>query len=287
MAAKTIQTNIHSHGYDAITNYALMMGGLDVTHDVLMAYDPFKKGFGRVFMIRQPTFVMKAIPDKMKKFKHILEYCNTGISGIQDIDMDTTNMTGGYNQSNVTFQTTMNDDANTLTIKTYEFSGSPVREVLHYWLTGISDLQTAFGTYHGTNVPYNQANHTAEFIYVLTDQTGKRVEHVSLWANCVPKQIPMEHLNTDAGDHDLVPLDVAFTGKRYESAQINQIGLYLISKYQILTDSLDFNGKFTKQDVINMGGASSYNLNTGMLDIGSSDNGDWNIPDQQDNPSGV
>ncbi|HAU88113.1 MAG TPA: hypothetical protein DCW90_22340 [Lachnospiraceae bacterium] len=286
MAQKTIQTNIHAHEYEALTNYALMMGGLDVTHDVLQAYDPFKTGFGRIFMIRQPTFVLERIPDKMKKFKHILEYGNTGVSGIQDIDVGTVDMSGGYTGADVTFQTIATDNANELTIKTYEFSGSPIREVLHFWITGVSDLQTAFTTYHGSSVTPNQANQTAEFIYVTTDQTGKRVEHVSLWANCFPKRIPMDHLNYEQGQHELVPVDITFTGKRYESPQINQIGLYLISKYQILTDSLDFNGKFNRTDVINLGNKTDYNLDNGQI-ARSEDNGQWNIPNQVDIPSNV
>ena len=78
--AITIQSNIKSHTDTNLTKYALFLGGLDVTHDVLASYDPFIGGKARLFMTRMPTFLLdskKGIPEQTKKFKHIHEYANT------------------------------------------------------------------------------------------------------------------------------------------------------------------------------------------------------------------
>ena len=67
MAATTNQTGLKSFATGSITDYALFLGGLDVTRDVLKAYDPFKGGFGRIFMTRGPVFIEEN-PDTLASF---------------------------------------------------------------------------------------------------------------------------------------------------------------------------------------------------------------------------
>ena len=228
MSANTFQTNIHTHDMANITDYALFLGGLNVTRDSLLQYDPLKTGFGRIFMIRKPIFVDNKIPDKMRKFKHVLEYANTGVAGNNNIQVQFNQLGGGYTNKQMDIPNIAQDDANELTIKTYEFSGSLMREVIQYWISGASDIQSGISTYHcdGTpsdpnyGLPICQANQTAEFIYVVTDQSGKNVEYAALFANCFPKEIKLDHFNYDAGQHELVPLEIAFTCSRYMSPQI-------------------------------------------------------------------
>ena len=138
------------------------------------------------------------------------------------------------------------------------------------------DLQSGFSTYHGATTPVKQSNHTAEFVYVLTDQTGRydHIEFACLFANCFPTGIKMDHLNTRAGEHNIADMDISFTTTMYEGPQINEIGKKLLQKYQILTDSLDFNPRFDvdKEDFYSADGATSYDSSTGLLN-----NADKNI----------
>lgn len=278
--ATTIQSNIKKNHSNDLKNYALFLGGLDVTRDVLKQYDPFKTGFARIFMIRKPEFVNDQLPDQMRNFKHIIEYANTGVSGIGDIEMEQQQIMGGFAGRSFSIPTVATDSTQNITISTYEFSGSPVRELLHYWITGVSDLQSAFSTYHGcTDLEVRQSNHTAEFIYVVTDQTGKAdygtdnkytgIEYVCLFANCFPVNIKMDHLNYRAGEHNIVEMDINFTCTKYESPKINEIGKKLLKKHQILMDSLNFNPKIGN-DVIKGLGQSSYDSETGKIQYKSS-----------------
>lgn len=245
----TFQSNIHTHDFDDITKYALFMGGLNVTRDSLLQYDPLKTGFGRLFMIRTPLFLESVIPTKLKKFKHILEYANTGVSGINNITVDFEQIQGGYVGKQFEIPMIAKDDTNAITIKTYEFSGSLMREVIRMWISGVMDLQTGFSHYHDVDLPVNQANHTAEFIYINTDQTGKRVEYACHLANCFPKECKADHFNYDAGQHALVPMDIEFTCTKYESPQINEKATQLLNKFNILMNELDFNCGFKSSDV--------------------------------------
>ena len=272
--ANTFQTNIHNHNMENITEYALFLGGLNVTRDSLLQYDPLKTGFGRVFMIRTPIFVNNKIPDKMRKFKHVLEYANTTIGGNDNIDVSFNDMTGGYSGKKVEIPNIATDTANDFNIKVYEFSGSLMREVIQYWINGVSDIQSGLSHYYcdGTEndvnygLPICQANQTAEFIYVATDQSGKEVEYAALFANCFPKSIQLDQFNYEAGTHNLVEMDIQFTASRYMSPQINEKAKQLLTKHNALMNSLNFNSGYTNDDLYPKGDYGTYyDLQDGKL----------------------
>lgn len=264
MAQATIQSNIHQHTYDDLDKYALFLSGLNVTHDVLQSYDPLKTGWGRIFMVREPLFVKELIPDKMRKFKHILEFANTGVSGIGDMTVNFAQVSGGYAGRQMEIPTTVDDGTTRLTINTYEFSGSPLREVIHFWVNGVTDLQTTFSHYYGLDLPINQANHTAEFIYVSTDQTGKNIEYACQFCNCFPTNIDTDRYNFTAATHDAVQMDIEFSCTKYESPQINAKAAQLIKNYAILRNSLAFNGGITSKNIQD-NGHFVYDIKTGKF----------------------
>lgn len=247
--ALTFQSGLKS---SAVSNtnlekYSLFLGGLNVTRDALAQYDPLRTGFGRIFMIRGPRFLADDpnFPEYnalYNKYKHIIEYGNTGVSGNGNITMNFNTMQGGYTNREMEIPNIASDDSKDLTIKVYEFSGSPVREFTQLWINGVSDIQSGFAHYYGSSLPRQQSNHTAEFIYVVTDPSGINVEYAALFANCFPKEVRLDQFNYDSGNHDLVQLDLTFSATRYMSPQINYTAARLISKYNVMMNSLYFNG---------------------------------------------
>ena len=265
----------------SIKDYALFLGGTNVTHDVLEKYDPLKTGYGRLFMIRNPIFVDNLIPHQMSIFKHILEYGNTAISGIGDVSVNFEPLKGGYVGKQFEIPMSAEDGTTEFTVKVYEFSGSPVREVLHTWINGTTDLLTGLTTYHGLDdrIERKQSNQTAEFIYVATDNTGEKVEYACMLANCFPKGINTDVFNYESGNHALVETDIAFTCTKYESIQINQVACKLLDKYKMLANSLNFYSGFT----VNVkDGAKHYDVKTGKIREGYEEGSsnkvitDWN-----------
>lgn len=263
MSAVTIQTGIHNSDYsNSITDYALFMGGTNVAHDVLAQYDPLKTGYNRIFMVRKPVWLDAYFGgngsgeggsvNKLDKFKHILEYGNVSISGLSDISVETNSITGGYVGKSFEIPSYASDGTNSLSIQVYEFSGSPVREVLHEWINGTTDLMSGLTHYNGylgkdnkdaankVTLTANQANQTAEFIYVATDCTGTEVEYACMFANCFPKNLPLDQFNYSSGQHELVETTIEFTATKYESTQINKLAQALLDKYKVLSNSLNF-----------------------------------------------
>lgn len=266
----TIQTGIKEHSNDNLTNYALFMGGTNVINEVLMCYDPLITGYGRLFMVRKPVFLEKFFEGtgKLEKFKHIVEYGNTSVQGIADVTVNTESITGGYNGKSFEIPTMATDDSTQLSVNVYEFSGSPVREVIHSWINGTRDLLSGLSHYNGVEgIEKLQANQTAEFIYVATDVTGMRPEYCCLWANCFPKGINNDPFNYNAGEHALVQTTIEFTGTKYESRQINEIGAALLAKYKINANSLNFYSGYSA-DSRDLGGHNypvMYDSQTGKM----------------------
>ena len=247
----TIQTGAKTHESSNLMDYALFVGGLNVTNEVLRNYDPLRTGYGRLFMVHEPAWLAQSIGDKLKKFKHILEYGNTAVQGIGDIEVNFNDYTGGYAGKSFSIPSVATDGTQTFTVNCYEFSGSPIREVIHTWVNGTTDLLTGLAHYNGHAATYGnkdgssvlpvlQSNQTAEFVYVSTDVTGTMVEYACLFANCFPANVRNEQFNYTSGSHELVEYNVEFRCTKYESLQINKLGQALLNKYRVLANSLNF-----------------------------------------------
>ena len=269
----TIQSGIKQAAAADMTKYALFMGGTNVTNEVLQCYDPLKTGYARIFMVKRPVFLVDTMKDKVNRFKHILEYGNTAVQGLNDVTVNFNTIQGGYVGKSFEIPSVAQDETTSFSINVYEFSGSPVREVIHSWINGTSDLLTGLAHYNGADskIARIQANQTAEFIYVNTDNTGENIEYACLLANCFPRGINTDVFNYTAGEHQLVESNIDFSCTKYESIQINKVAAKLLSKYKILANSLNFYSGYDHKDPNNdLGGNSGlgYNPTTGKLEAG-------------------
>ena len=138
----TLQSGIKKYSKNDITNYSLFLGGLNATQQALAQYDPLKTGYARIFFIKMPVFMEKLLPMETKNFRHLLEYGFTSIQGIGNTELNMDQITGGYAGRSFDVATTATDGTQNVTISLYEFAGSPVREYLDMWISGISDPYT-------------------------------------------------------------------------------------------------------------------------------------------------
>ena len=275
MAENTLQTNIKENTQN-ITQYSLFLGGLNVKSDALAAYDPLKTGYARIFFMKMPKFMETILPNKTKKFKHLLEYGFVGVDGIGNVTLDFEQITGGYAGKSFDVASVAKDETTSITVKVYEFSGSPVREYTEMWISGISDPFTGIGHYHGamdidSTLKYAAVNHTAEAIYVSTDPTGRSsgIEYACLLTNMIPKTVKKDHFNYTAGEHQIVQTDIEFTVVKYESSQINTIAKALMDKFNILRDFLNFDSGYTTDFVNKMTGSTITDWSSGKTDLTS------------------
>lgn len=268
----TIQSGAHQFTNSEITKYSLMMGGLNTMHDVLKQYDPLTNGNYRLFMVRKPLWLVKYFgsepTSKFTAFKHILEYGNLGVSGIQSPQVEFGEIKGGYIGKSFSIPQMATDGTNELTVKVFELSGSPIREILHTWINGTVDLDSGLAHYNGLiasgEIGYAQANHTAEFIYVMTDRTGMKVEYACHLTNCFPTQIPSDHFNGESGNHEVVQYDVVFNCTKHEGIDVNEKAKLLLKNNQIMTNSIEYFTGLNVSDIT--ANPTGYNPKTGKLD---------------------
>lgn len=252
----TLQQGLNESRSGDVTSYAFWLGGTDTTNAALKQYDLLRTGYGRIFILQMPKFVQYLLPDETKKFKHLLQFANTGIDGIQGYTVDFTSITVGYVGNTVELPINVKDDTSAITIKIYETQGSLIRTYIDFWITGTIDPFTGLSHYHGarevtgtmfdgvsasyaSSMYLSQANQTMEALYVATDPTGEKPEYVCLLTNMFPKSSDHSHFAYEPGSHDLVQLSLEFTASKYMSAQINYIGNLALQKYNILRNYLN------------------------------------------------
>lgn len=258
MAARTIQTNIKRNTKD-FAEYSLFLGGLDVSAKNIDQFDPLRTGYSRIFLIRLPRFMEELDMDMAKRFKHFVEMGFVGVNGIGNTTMEYEAITGGYAGNKFDIPSVCRDETDGITIRMYEMSGSPVREFIETWMTGISDPLTGLSHYHGMlsdTLTYKASNHIMESFYLATDPTGIQVEYGCMLSNMMPKTSAKQHFEFEPGSHPAVQIDADFTATRYESPQINEICAALLDKFAILRDYLDFRSGYQTSQITAMEGYS-------------------------------
>lgn len=261
MANKTIQSGF-KRNTKSYEKFGYFLNGVDVTQKNLDQFTPYIQGVSRIFLHTPPYFMNNYYPAETKTFKTLIESGFTRIDGIGDISVDFVDFEGGFNGQKFSNVSTARDETDTLTISLYEQSGSPLREFLDTWVTGTRDIMSGIAHYHGGidgGLTYGEKAHTAEFIYVTLDPTGKNPEYACMFAHAFPTKVPKSHLNYEKGNRDNVLMDLEFKVQKYESAQINQIAQHYITKSNINYNYLDFVGDPDYQK--NIGEVYSYSSN--------------------------
>lgn len=272
----TSQTGGRQFDAPNFTKYSLFVGGVNATHHALSNYSPMLNGFGRLFMVRTPIAISKMFAggddlynkdSLFTQFKHMLEYMNRSVTGFGDKTLEAagTPIQGGFAGRQFNTPTVTRETTQSITIGLYELVGAPVYTVIDGWMNAIGDENSGLATYGGyisggkdangierrlyttdgktDGIPFNEANHTAEFIYVMHDRSGAQVERAVLLADAYPTGIAQAPLldMPAGGIHDNVNYDVTFNCVVYRSPIITAIANDLLKQYRIVSNSLNFN----------------------------------------------
>ena len=296
----TSQTGGRQFNAPDFTKYSMFVGGTNATHHALRNYSPLMNGFGRLFMVRTPIAIAKMFAggddlyntdSLFIQFKHMLEYMNRSVTGFGDktLEVAGTPIQGGFAGRQFNTPTVTKETTTQVSIGLYELVGSPVYTVIDGWMNAIGDENSGLATYGGwisggtdatgrekrlyarngestDGIAFNEANHTAEFIYVMHDRSGAQVERAVMLADCYPTGIEQGNvLNMDAGGtHDNVTYTVNFNCIVYRSPIITAIANDLLKQYRIVSNSLNFNPELGDA-VYASGDASLFNRSLGAV----------------------
>lgn len=195
--------------------------------------DPLLTGYAFIAWLKLPTWVTREYPS----FKETYEKNFRAFSGMQDIDMNTVSVTEGFSASENQFAgSAQNFQGFSLTAR--EYSGSPIRNSITHWVTGIRDPRTNIARYpRQYNMEYSARNHTGELIYIVTrpdaDNTasnGKNIEFACLWTMVMPTRAPFSHLNFTAGTNDNPELELPFTGVPIINKAVDDLAVQVLKR---------------------------------------------------------
>ena len=275
----TAQTGARQFNAPNFTKYSMFVGGVNASNHALRNYSPLVNGFGRLFMVRPPYAIAKMFAGSddgnlysanslFMQFKHMMEYMNRSVDGFGDKTLETTStpIQGGFAGRQFNTPTVTKETTTEFTVGLYELDGLPVMTVIDGWMNAIGDENSGLATYGGWvsggvnengqdirlfkrdqeseyGIPFNEAMHSAEFIYLLHDRTGSQVERAVYLADCWPKGIAQGNvLNmADGGVHDNVSYTITFNCVAYRSPIITAIANDLLKQYRIVSNSLNFN----------------------------------------------
>ena len=234
-------------------NFSYFLGGIDVTDQNLDQFTPYIRGVSRFFVHKLPLFMLMfdtGDNNMNDRFKSYLETGYTSVDGIGDITMEFTEFEGGFAGQRYSTVSMSRDETESITVQLYELTGSPIREYLDTWITGVRDPRSGIAHYHGMiaqgKCEYSERNHTMEAFYVNLDPTAQKIEYVAMFAHMMPTRVPKAHLNYEKGNHDNAQLDIEFRTTKYESPAINDVGWWYINNSRVNYNYLDFDPNIYK-----------------------------------------
>ena len=265
------------------------IAGIDVTDQNLDQLTPYIPGIARLFMHKEPVFMQIAFPEETNNFKSYIETGYKQVQGINDVSVTAETIQGGWANQSYEIISSVEDSTNEITVALYEQTGSPVREFIELWITGVRDPRSGVAHYHGVvetpehgstgldagtysemgnynnkgkiYVPYAEKNHTAEFVYYDLDPTAHYIEYACMFAHAFPKSVNKDQYNYSSGERSPIEVSVPFSVMKYESRYINDLATRYLIADQLEYNYLNFNPFYKKWGYSNNGNITDDDIN--------------------------
>jgi hypothetical protein len=175
-------------------------------------FDPLVTGYAFIVWTKVPKWVEKVFPN----FANFTQKNFLSFGGLQDLDLNTGSMQQGFAANEYFVPTNLQKQNTDFTLKHQEFSGSPVKNMYQFWVTGIRDPETGIATYPAMyNCDYAAKNHTGELLYIMTRPDASNIgrnniEFAAYYTNVLPTKVPLGHLNFELGSHDPQTIEMPF-----------------------------------------------------------------------------
>lgn len=252
--------NLRKVNPDAISDFR---GFIDPSN--LKQFNQFEGGYSLFTVVSIPYFLYKlATSEKVdpndpngatfkskygpliKTYVRVLENEFRGLSGIDDISADTGEFTNNITQVAMINKVTQQSNAD-ISMTYTEKAGAPLTRVHELFLTGIKDPRTQYKRYHGLvdagEISFDQIGFQSEcfsFLYIITDNTGCRIEKSFYIVGAQPKSAAYNELyNSEKGNYDFKEISTEFTGNILTGNQIDaKASKYLqrLTGIEVVTD---------------------------------------------------
>lgn len=183
-------------------------------------FDLFETGYSFLVVCKVPRFIEKlaskdsAVQELLNNYVAILENEFKGLSGIDNITADTSEISDGISTLNII--TKVNEQsAATVTMSFTEKSGSTITKFHEYYLKGIKDSRSQARTYHGllsntaeSEIEPDYSNEVFTLMYIVTDNTYRNIEKAYLLMNAQITSAETSMYESTKGDISFKELSV-------------------------------------------------------------------------------
>lgn len=211
-------------------------------HNTVSIDEPLRLGRFIGVWTRLPSFFH---PDVQEYWKYFFQDKILEVSGITDNELSTMTKTTGSVQRSEEYAGYYKENNGKFTLKVPEVKGSPVRKLLKYYLSAMSDPVSGTAHFHGNkDLRFSKVNYGGDFLYILLGPTMRPddIEYACLWVNAFPNKDWIGHLNSGAigepGAADL-SFDVEFSGSYIQNNAVNKIAQIVTESAGLYKDSVE------------------------------------------------
>lgn len=192
-----------------LTDYKLMKGVTDFGQ--LEQFNLYETGYSFLVVCKIPKFLEElskqdssVLKPLIENYVHVLENEFKGLSGLDDMTVETLEITDGISTLNVIGKVTQ-QSASTVSMTYTEKSGSILTKVNELYLRGIKDPRTQVKHYHGLleDGIIDEAGYEHEvftFLYFVTDNTARHIEKAYLLMCAQPTKAELSIYESTKGD---------------------------------------------------------------------------------------
>ena len=219
-----------THSIRDLTKFMLMRGVTDFGD--LEQYNLFESGYSFLVVMGIPKFMKELASNNdeyskiIKTYTHILEFEFRGLSGLDNITVDTGQLTNGINSINIINKVNKQSDGS-FSATYQEKLGSTITKAHELFITGIKDPRTEVKTYHGLiedgTLQAGYENEIFKFMYIVTDNTLFNLEKAVYLASCQPTSVPLDIYVSEKGTYEFKDITVEFNGYPIMSREANNV----------------------------------------------------------------
>lgn len=189
------------------TTSTLMRGVTDFGN--IKQYNLYESGYSFLVLVGVPIFLEKLAAENkqisllLNNYVHILENEFRGLDGLEDITVDTIELSDGI--SNLNLISKVNEQsASTVSFRFFEKAGTPITRLQEYYLRGLKDTRTQIKTYHGLIdrgvLEPSYENEVFTFLYFVTDNSVTKIERAMLLLNAQPTKAEVSIFESEKGN---------------------------------------------------------------------------------------
>lgn len=195
-----------------LTQYKLMKGVTDFGQ--LEQFNLYETGYSFLVVCRIPKFLEElakkdakdesGLKSLIETYVHIIENEFKGLDGIDDMTVDTLEISDGLSSINLISKVNQ-QSASTVSMRFLEKSGSTLTKVNKLYLSGLKDPKTQVKHYHGllednTLAEAGYEHEVFTFLYFVTDNTVRHIEQAYLLMCGQPTKAELGIYNSEKGD---------------------------------------------------------------------------------------